>query len=163
VTESVKATLALAYTDARYTQTLKMGDVVILHKGDALGTPPNLPSPWNVTASIDYQLPTIRSVTTHIRAEDTFHSHNPGPFFADNPASPLYSPGFRPDPSTNILNLRASVRWPSFDLAIFVNNALDSQPTLGRRPDNPNVPVTNIVATTLRPRTVGLSGTWRFD
>jgi len=163
VTERVKATLALAYTDARYTQTLKMGDVVILHKGDAIGGPPNVPSPWNVTASIDYQLPTIRGVTTHIRAEDTFHSHNPGPFFTDHPASPRYAPGNRPDPSTNLLNVRASVRWPSFDLAIFVNNALDSQPTLGRRPDNPNVPVTNIVATTLRPRTVGLSGTWRFD
>ncbi len=161
VTERVKATLTLAYTDARYTQTLKMGDVVIVRKGDALGTPPNLPSPWNVTASIDYQLPTIRSVTTHIRAEDTFHSRNPGPFFADNPASRLYSPETRPDPSTNMLNVRASVRWPSFDLAIFVNNALDSQPTLGRIPDSPN-PVANIVATTFRPRTVGLAVTRRF-
>ena len=162
VTERVKATLALAYTDARYTRTLKMGDAVILRKGDALGSPPSQPSPWNVTASIEYKVHLASGVSASLRAEDIFHSHNPGPFITDHPASPLFAPGNRPDPSTNLLNVRASVRWPSFDLAMFVNNALDSQPTLGHRPANPTIPVANIVATTLRPRTVGLSGTWRF-
>ena len=162
VTDRVKTTVAVAYTDARYTQTVKVDDAVILHKGDALGSPPSPPSPWNVTASIDYQFPTIGSVTADIRAEDSFRSRNPGPFLSDNPASPFYDPGTRPDPSTNMLNLRAGVRWARFDLALFVNNALDSRPTLGRIPANPYIPAANIVATTLRPRTVGLSGSWRY-
>jgi hypothetical protein len=61
-----------------------------------------------------------------------------------------------------VLNLRTGVRWSSFDLALFVNNALDSQPTLTRRPTNPYDPAAAVVATTFRPCTVGLSGTWRF-
>jgi iron complex outermembrane receptor protein len=162
VTERVKVDLAIAFTDAHYTQTLKVGEAVILHRGDALGTPPLVPSPWNVRASIEYRFVLPSGVAVDMRAEDMFHGRNPGPFSTENPASPFYDPRSRPDPSTNVLNLRTGVRWSSFDLALFVNNALDSQPTLTRRPTNPYDPAAAVVATTFRPRTVGLSGTWRF-
>jgi len=149
LTEHVKLGLALAYTDAHYTQTLKSGNAVILHTGDAIGYPGQAPSPWNVTTWIEYKFALSGGVAVDLRAEHTFHSRNPGPFFTDHPGSPFFYLGDRPDPSTNLLNLRASARWPNFDLALFVNNSLASQPVLNS-------------ATTFRPRTVGLSGTWRF-
>ena len=157
VTERVKVGLAVAYTDAHYTQTLNVGGAVIVDKGDAAGWPPLVPSPWNVTASIEYKVELASGVSASLRAEDIFHSHNPGPFTTDHPKSPLYGPGTRPDPSTNMLNFRASGRWPSFDLDLFVNNSLDAQPVLGFTAAGPT-----FVATTFRSRTVGLSVTRRF-
>jgi len=93
-----------------------------------------------------------------LRAEDIFRSRNPGPFQDDDPASFAYQPGNLPDPSTNLLNLRAMFRRESYDAALFVNNALDSRPTILRR-YNPPGP---LYATTFRPRTVGLSVSWHF-
>jgi iron complex outermembrane receptor protein len=161
-TERFKPTLVVAYTDARYTQTLKVGEAVIVRKGDALGLPQQAPSPWNVTASIEYSARLMSDVKVNLRAEDTFHSRNPGPFLTDA-ASPFYIANSRPDPSTSMLNVRTSVRWPRFELALFVNNALDSQPALRRRSLTPSDPSSPVVAATFRPRTIGLSGTWRFD
>lgn len=68
-----------------------------------------------------------------------------------------YSPGNRPDPSINILNLRATLRWASYDVALFVNNMLDAQPLIMRCCGG--YPAMN---GTLRPRTVGLSVSWRY-
>jgi hypothetical protein len=50
--------------------------------------------------------------------------------------------------------------WSSFDTALFVNNVLDSQPTLSPDGAGPDDPFSE--ATTLRPRTIGLSVSWHF-
>ena len=155
-TGRLKLGLALAYTDARYTQTLKAGDAVIVRKGDVVGSEGlgGAVSPWNITTSIEYQAALTPGVAIDLRTEDTFHSRSPGPFAWDNPALPYSAPGLQPDSSTNELNLRARLRWPSFDVTLFANNALDAQPTLGYN---------GLTARTFRPRTIGLSGTWRFE
>ena len=97
-----------------------------------------------------------------LRAEDIFRSRNPGPFQTDDPASVNYIPGNVPDPSTNLLNLRAAFQHPSYDVALFVNNPLDRRPTILRRYDGPSVWPPSPLATTFRPRTVGLSASWRY-
>ena len=120
----------------------------------AVGALPWVVAPWNVTASIEYAVPLSGGATGVLRAENIFHSRNPGPFQAD-------VPGNTPDPSTNLLNLRATFRRASYDVALFVNNALDSRPTILRVPPGPSgAPIT--YATTFRPRTVGLSVSWRY-
>jgi len=153
VTERVKTTLALAYTDTHHTQTIKAGNAVIVLEGDPL----DVSSPWNATAAVEYRFGLMRGITVNLRAEDIFRSSNSRPSWVDNPASVLYVPGMRPDPSTNVLDLRGIVHWPDFDLALFVNNALDLGPTLGQFGNPPSG-----LATTLRPRTVGISATRRF-
>ena len=92
-----------------------------------------------------------------LRAEDMFRSRNPGPFQSDDPESLNYNPGV-PDPSTNLLNLRAAFQHPSYEVALFLNNALDSRPVLLQNFFAP----AGAAATTLRPRTVGLSASWRY-
>jgi len=160
LTDRARIGLSVAYTDAHYTQTVSVGSTVIVGKGDALGALPIVPSPWNATASVEYDFALTSGITVNARAEDVFHSRNPGPFTSEDPASLLYAPDRRPDPSTNILNLRANWGWPSFDLALFVNNALDSQPTVLRR--NRCCFDTLFYAATFRPRTIGVTANWRF-
>jgi outer membrane receptor protein involved in Fe transport len=125
----------------------------------AVGVLPQVVSPWNVTASVEYSVPLSGGARVMLRAEDIYHSRNPGPFQDDDPASPNYSPGNIPDPSTNLLNLRAAFQRANYDVALFVNNALDSRPTILRRNNGGS---STVVATTFRPRTVGLSASWHF-
>jgi iron complex outermembrane recepter protein len=160
LTRRLQFALAMAYVDAHYTQTIKLDDAVIVRSGDALGMPPQVPSPWDITASLAYEFPLARDATAELRAEENFHSRNPGPFLTGDPASPLYYPTALPNPATNVLNLRASVRWPSFDMALFVNNALDSRPLLGQ---SRGCPVCAFdYALTLRPRTIGIAASLQF-
>ena len=154
----VKVDLALAYTDAYYTQTLIEGGVVVVRQGEAVGTVPHVVSPWNVTASVEYTVALPLDVTVDLRAEDIFRSRNPGPFVNDNPG--FYDPGDRPDPSTNLVNLRATLRRARYGVALFVNNAFDAQPTLLWKTAAPGIPP--FLATTPRPRTFGLSVSWRY-
>jgi outer membrane receptor protein involved in Fe transport len=157
LTERWTASVMSAYTNAHYTQTVKVGDTVIVNRGDALGALPVVPTPWHIVASTSYAVSTGDTRVT-VRAEDVFHSHNPGPFTSDDPASLLYAPGREPNPTTNLLNLRLDASWSNVDVALFVNNVFDAQPTLLLR--NRCCFDTLFYATTFRPRTLGLSGTW---
>ena len=153
--------VTVAYTDAHYTHTITQDGFDVTRKGEAVGTLPRVVSPWNVTASVEYSVPLSGDAVATLRAEGIFRSRNPGPFQDNDPASLNYTPGNVPDPSTNILNLRATLRRASYDIAVFANNALDSRPTIVRRyDDNPWPP--SAYATTFRPRTVGLSVSWRY-
>jgi iron complex outermembrane recepter protein len=152
--------LAAAYTHARYTETIMNSAGIRARNGDSIGSIPVVPSPWNVTAYSDYSIPVGAGCRAFFSAEDIFHSSNPGPFYSLDPESPNYDPGKRPDPSTNRVNLRTGLLWPSVELRLFVENAFDSQPTLLRR--NVYVGSTLFLATTFRPRTVGTSLLWRF-
>ena len=168
------ARLELSYTDAHYTQDSQSSIAVlfpsgiqyyqlIVKSGDAVGTPPLVTSPWNVTASLRRRIALSDDTTLDIRGEDSFHSHNPGPFFTQNPAAVgFYAPGVQSNPATNLLNLRAILRRDELEMALFVNNVLDSQPTLSKR--NKGVDVNSLYfATTLPPRTYGVSATWYFS
>lgn len=157
----LRGTLSLSYLDARYTDTVRSGGVVIVNRGDALGTPPVVTSPWNVTAALERTLLLGDRTRLAVRAEDVFHSRNPGPFYTGIPGSPYFAPGLGSDPSTNLVNLRATARLERLEIATFLDNVFDAQPTLLKR--NKGVDVSNLYyATTYRPRTLGVAGTWRF-
>jgi outer membrane receptor protein involved in Fe transport len=157
----IRAEVAVAYTGAHYTHTIIQDGVDVVRQGEAVGTLPRVVSPWNVTASVEYSIPLSGDAIATLRAEGIFRSRNPGPFQDNDPASLNYTPGNVPDPSTNLLNLRATFRRASYDIAVFANNALDSRPAIVRRyDDNPWPP--SAYATTFRPRTIGLSASWHF-
>ena len=136
------------------------GNAVIVGKGDAIGVLPLVTAPWTATASVIYEFALPGGVRASLQAQDAFHSRNSGPFTSDNPAALVYAPTRRPNPSTNLLNLRSVVTWAHLELSVFVNNALDSQPTLQRRNYVPTD--TLFYATTFRPRTVGIATNWRY-
>jgi outer membrane receptor protein involved in Fe transport len=162
---SVLSTLSVAYIDARYADTVSAGSQVIVNNGDALGTPPLVASPWSVVASLQRTFPLRGALTATLRAEDSYHSHNSGPFYTGISGSTFYAPNLVGDPASNVLNLRATLSVPAggrnLDVALFLSNVFDSQPTLLTRTKGINQS-TLTYATTFRPRTLGLSGTCRF-
>ena len=153
--DHAKAALSVVYTDAHLAQTLLTLDgKPFVRKGDSLPV-----SPWNVTASVERDFQVGVDVTASVRAEDAFRSAV-GPTYLDNQNSPFYLPSPR-DSSVNILNLRAAVRWPHFEAAAFLGNALGSHPIQSGRSGGV-VQVGAGLALTLVPRTLSVSGTWRF-
>jgi TonB dependent receptor len=155
VSEQGRLALGVAYTDARVTQTVTRPGQLFVRDGDSLGG-----SPWSVTASIEHDFPLRDDVAVSVRVEDVFRS-SPGPAFFDNPNSALYIPSVALDPSTNILNIRASVRWSGITLPAILSNALGSQPTYASTFTGPP-PGGASSALTLAPRTLSISGTWQF-
>lgn len=158
--EHFRPGLAVGYTDAHYSKTIINDGVVTVDRGDAIGTIPQVPSPWNVTASTEYMLDVIADWRVTLRLEDVFHSRNPGPFASYDPAAISYAPEIPPNPSTNVLNFRVSAEYGKFEVEAFVNNVLNSTPLLNRGQDTPTSDL--FYQTTLRPRTIGLGGYWHF-
>ena len=155
----LKVALTAAYTDAHYDETVTLNNLVVVARGDAIGALPLVTPPWSVTTSAAYEM-AIGSARLTLSVQDAFRSRNPGPFASDNPLAVTYAPTRRADPSTNLLNLRATAIWSGFELSLFANNALDSQPTLEVR--NHVSTDSLLYATTFRPRTIGVAGRWQF-
>lgn len=144
--------LGVSYIDARYTQSVEHDGVVIVHAGDAVH---NGRLPWSLSAFFDHEFPPILDTRVVLHVEDHYHGGKSRNRLEDNPDSPFYRAFGNADSTTNILNLRASVQVGPADIAVFVNNALNSSPALNQ------FPVFG-TAYTLTPRTVGVSGNWRF-
>jgi iron complex outermembrane receptor protein len=158
--DRIRLGVTLGFADAHYTNTVSAAGQVIAYGGTVVGGVPSVPSPWIATASVRYQFPLGADVAGYARAEDIVHSHNPGPFSESDPATVGYDPTLRADPATNKVNLQVGLAWTRFDIKLFVNNAMNSQPTLQRSPDAPGSTLN--YAYTFRPRTAGLTGSWRF-
>ena len=149
-----------AYADARYTQTVYFLGHPVVSSGDAIGVVPLVPSPFTASAIATYTTAINDSILS-LRAQDVFHSRNPGPFNTDNPDGLVYAPERRADPPTNQLDLSIGVSRRSLEVSAFLLNAFNAQPTLQLRNHAPSD--TLLYATTLRPRTVGVSVNWRLQ
>ena len=69
------------------------------------------------------------------------------------------------DPSTKVANVRLGTNLDNWDVSVFVNNLFNSQPLLGETRGTvgfTSTPTGEITATTLRPRTIGVTGIYRF-
>lgn len=159
VSEHLKLAVTVAYTDARYDETVTLNNQVVVSRGDVVGALPLVAAPWTVSGTASYEM-AIKGARLTVSAQDMYASSNPGPFSTDNPLAVTYAPLRRANPSTNVLNVRAAATWHQFELALFVNNVFDSQPTLQVR--NHITTSDLLYATTFRPRTIGLSGGVRF-
>jgi outer membrane receptor protein involved in Fe transport len=156
VTQQTKVALDVAYTDAHVTQTTRTPEGQLwVRAGDSL-----LVSPWKVTASIERAFRLPSGLTANLRVEDAFRS-TPGSTYLNDPVSAYYL-AVRPEPSVNVLNLRAAVKSSSLEVAAFVRNALNAHPLLygtGNGADNIGTP-TQVF--TLVPRTLSVSVTLRY-
>jgi len=159
VNERMNVDLALTYIDAHYTESVEMDGELIVRDGDGVhGARP----PLNMTAAVDYEHPIAYDMTLTLRVEDVYRGGHSPPSIADNPASPFHLPGNTRYPDTNLLNLRVMLRRPHVDIALFVNNALDTHPILNSTPNCGCVRENAMhEAYTLTPRTFGVSATWR--
>jgi iron complex outermembrane receptor protein len=161
LTERFRMTLALGMLDVRYDRTVKApGGQIIVDSGTVVGGVPSVPAPWSGTLTARYEWPLAGAAMAYVRVEDIVHSHNPGPFSELDPRNINYAPTLRADPATNVLNLQLGAAWSRWDVRLFVNNTLDSQPELQRDADATGSSL--VYAYTLRPRTIGMTGNWSF-
>ena len=158
-TQGLLLGLQAGYTHARYTKTVYAGDPgagsPVVTSGDVLAA-----VPWKLTASAEYDFAAFRDKKPYLRADDQFSGAQSGltPMQdANNGASDPSVPSLT---STNDLSLRAGLRWSGFDISLFANNVLNSLPVLVTGHDT----TTSLLyyQHTWRPRTLGLTGTYRF-
>jgi iron complex outermembrane recepter protein len=161
VTADLTLGVSVSYTDAFITSNsyTPNGSPTFL-RGDAIGTPPNALSPWDITNSAKYKFALIGSTEGFVRLEDIYRSKNPGPFNSQIPTSPAYTPTIPANPATNLLNGKLGVEWGQWQVSLFVNNLLDRHPELGLYNDIPTSPL--YTAYTFRPRTMGLTANVKF-
>ena len=156
LTSSFDVNLSLGYTDAAYT-----ADAVdpntgaeLAAKGDVLDV-----APWTVSLGAQYDF-TLMNHDGFVRADYEYNSRRTRPVPEEDPRTTYYDPGLVPDPATNLVGMRAGMTFDKFDLALYVDNLLDSQPQLDLQHQDGSTALYE--ATTFRPRTVGLSMDYKF-
>jgi len=160
-TDSLLLALAGGYTHARYSANALGSPAagtgirpIIAADGDSLGV-----APWNATLSGEYQF-AAWSHDGYFRVDYTYTAVDDGMTPRQNPINGNYDPDDRADPAIRLLGARLGMRIGAFDVSIFGRNLLNDQPALGRNHDDIGDPL--FYAITLRPRTIGVTGTYRY-
>jgi outer membrane receptor protein involved in Fe transport len=162
VTDHLRIAATVGLIDVRYTRTITTADggYNLVDSGSVVGGVPSVPAPWSGTVSARYEWPLRGAASVYIHGEEIIHSHNPGPFTELDPKAASYDPGLVADPATYLLNLQLGITRTNLNVHVFVNNVTNAQPLLQRDADA--VGSTLQYAYTLRPRTLGILGTYSF-
>jgi iron complex outermembrane recepter protein len=161
VTDRLKLNLNMGYVDAYFNETVFASPgAPLVQTGDKIGYPPQVNPPWDVDTLANYDFPLPDSAKLYVRGEYQFHSQNPGPFRTQIPTGPAYFQQLAADPSTHLVNARLGYVRNRLDLSLFVDNAFNSQPLLGKFLWSSSS--TLVAYDTFRPRTVGLTANIGF-
>jgi iron complex outermembrane receptor protein len=151
--------LQAGYTHARYTHTVYAGEAgagsPVVSSGDVLAA-----VPWKLNVSAEYSFPEFGAKVPYLRLDDQFSGAQSGLTPAQDANNGTADPTLPSLASTNNLSLRAGLRWNGFDLSMFANNVLNSLPILVTGHDTTATAL--YYEHTWRPRTIGLTGTYRF-
>ena len=146
---------AVGYTHARYTQTALDANLDVLNQnGDSLNV-----APWTVTLGAQYSFK-IADQDAFVRADYEFESRRNTPIPNEDPNTAFFDGGLVPDPATHQVSARAGLTFGKWDVAVFANNLLNSHPQLSLQHQDSDTVLYE--ATTLRPRTVGLSASVHY-
>ena len=142
----------LGYNNTSFDDTITGGNGLILREaGDKIGGPA-----WTGSAFVQGVRPLNDRVNGYVRVDYSFQSKGYDP----DPKSFGYDPGLPGLPSSGQLNLRAGVQFDRLDLSAFATNALDSHTALSRSNDGVGSQVYYVES--YRPRTIGVTGTYRY-
>ena len=153
---SVELGLAVGYTNAKDSQTLGPGTTQYVTSGQQINP---YATPWTVVPSIQYSF-TVANSKAYLRADDEFHSKNPGPFAQQFTNNVAVDPNFVANPSTNVLNVHLGAAWNGWDTSIYALNVLNSHPLLY----NTALETAQFVGPTytVRPLTIGVRSIYRW-
>jgi iron complex outermembrane recepter protein len=95
------------------------------------------------------------------RVTDEYRNENPGPFTnRDDPKAGAFDLALSADAGTNVLKLRLGLILDQFNFSVFADNVLGAHPQLNLAHNFPFDPT--YYANTFRPRTMGVTATYRF-
>ena len=149
-----------SYTDAQYTQTVVLTGATnsFVQNGDHLPG-----SPWALDGWAQYTSPVYGS-NAYIRADYQYNAQQTNAVPNQDAANGTYAKGYPSVPAQSDLSLRAGLKRSGFDVSVFANNVLDSRPKLSAYQDvgSPTGGTPLFFVTTFRPRTIGLTATYRY-
>jgi hypothetical protein len=148
--------LMLNYDDAKYTQTIpgRLGTNLVTD-GWTLGQ-----TPWTIVGSGEFKFAGPFGTQSYFRADVDFHSKNNGRTQLTDPSSASFNPYVRPDTSSADVRLRCGVQVSTWDVSLFINNALNSHPLIAVQNDSPSGAIAYGVP--VRPLTAGITLQSRF-
>jgi iron complex outermembrane recepter protein len=167
--------LTVAYTDARFTKSSCAGVLVysspncvdpsdpsstfrpIVTEGNRL-----LGAPWSFVGSAEYVFAEWKSKAPYVRADFQYQTAQtallPGQD-SNNGLNDTTIPGL---PVNKNLNLRGGMRWDGLDVSLFANNVTDAHPQLFLSRDIAAPFDEQYFARSVRPRTIGVTATYRY-
>jgi iron complex outermembrane receptor protein len=147
---------SVGYTNAKYTNTtLAPSGAVVTSNGQTLGQ-----TPWTLFGFVEYSFTVFTGRDAYVRAQEKYDSKNRGEFGYQNTNSFSYDPLQRPNDASSELDLRTGLKVGGLDLSLFVNN-VTNRAALFYSPVHLNGSSLR-TEFTLRPRTLGLTGVYRF-
>jgi len=174
--EPLVLSVSASYTKAAYTEASCAG--ALGYNGtDCVGSPGGTPvavapivsagdallgAPWRFVSSIDYSLPKWGATAPYFHADYVYTSAQTALLPGQDTRNALYDTTIPSLPITSDLDLRTGLRWSGFDLSLFAQNVTNSHPILYESRDVPYTYDDLYFAHTWRPRTIGMTGIYRF-
>ena len=160
-TDHLSLSLSGGYSQARYSSTALGAPAagtgiraIIAANGDSLGI-----APWNATVASDYEF-TAWDHAGYFRVDYTYTAKDNGQTPVRDSVTSVYDPDLTADPAVRLLSVRLGVTIGGVDLSVFGRNLLNDAPLLGVNHDGLGDPL--FYAVTVRPRTFGITGTYKF-
>ena len=172
--EQLTLDFSAAYTDARLTKTSCAGALSyngttcagtdgataapIASNGDAL-----LGAPWSFTSSAEYKFVEWEGRTPYLRLDFQHSTAQKSLLQGQDPNNALYDTTLPGLPIVNNLSARAGLRFNGIDLSVYGNNLTNAHPLMFEARDIAYTPTDTLYfGRGTRPRTIGLTGTYRF-
>jgi iron complex outermembrane receptor protein len=160
VTDHLTLGLTLGYTDAVATETIRASNgTPIIVAGYAIGGQPMFAiSPWQASLSATEEF-TALGHDFYARADYQYQSRDPITALLDC-RTVNSDTGWGRNPELRFLSTRLGMRVEGWDVSPFVDKVLNDSAALIHRRDNNLSPL--FYESALRPRTLGITGTFRF-
>jgi iron complex outermembrane recepter protein len=169
-TSNLHVDLAAGYTNARYTQTVGTAPFSLVTSGNAVeGQAYGPPPPWTVSIGAQWDFSAFNR-KSFVRVDYEYLSRSDVPTPIEDPRNGSYDPYIFTANGYSLVSLRAGMTVAKWNISAFVDNLFDvhpqeldsSEPHSGVDPYNPNPPSVLVTAFTIRPRTMGVSASYRF-
>jgi iron complex outermembrane receptor protein len=167
VTDSFTIELATGYTDARYTQDSRLvpsENPPVVASGDAVTGQSGQPgAPFTATIGLEYRF-SLASHESFIRVDDEYEGRAKWPSPQQDPNTQQYDSANYVLSPTNFASARAGMNFGDLQIAAFVDNLADSHTVTNYNwtIDYGGGPSSRLERQfTFRPRTMGLSFTYR--
>jgi outer membrane receptor protein involved in Fe transport len=162
--EALLLDLSIAHVDAKYTRTVCAGPTVctgesppaqpVVTEGDRLPG-----APWTFLASAEYSFRAMENRKPYLRADYQYATAQTALQPIQDPNNGVSDPTYTGLPLIKTLALRAGLRWSGIDLSLFAQNLTDSHPILTHTRDT--ISSNLLYDHTIRPRTIGITATYR--
>jgi outer membrane receptor protein involved in Fe transport len=152
VSDGLKLSGNIDYTDARYDTTTSVGGNILALKGDSLGTPP-----FTFTVSAEHDQDLSDELSLYMRADFTYASH-----YTRTGSDVVYTwdPEVRPGLSTTDLSARVGLTKGGWDVSLYGENLANTHTITYAYHDTFYTP--DLRVESQRPLTIGLTADYRF-